>query len=181
MENNKEVLETVIQMEENKERLYLEVEYIKSYIQFRSIFINKLTSCCFFIWYIFANTRNLTEDKVSGRGMDYLVVSDLKKFANAYEKKCYDTKWMAQLESKEKSVDITEALFIKLVHHRFLICGLFPEVKDYSAGQVSDIILDFIKRYIKVGSVDDIIIMTFFMVFVADIAGNNNKSAVQAE
>lgn len=140
-EIHKEVMESICRMEKEKERLCLEVKYIKSYIQFRTIFIKEFPTNYCWLYFVSKNTKNLTKDDIDGREIEYLVVSDLKEFAKEYEKKHDNAKFMAQLAEKEKSIDTTEKLFIQLVHHWFFINDLLPEAKEYSARQVAELIL----------------------------------------
>ena len=177
-EIHKEVMESINRMETEKERLCLEVEYIRFYIQFRNIFIQRFPSDSGYLYFVSKNTKNLTRDKIDARGIEYRVVSDLNRFGIEFKGKHNDAKWMAQLADKEKSIDTTEKLFIQLAHHWFFINDLLPETKEYSSEQVVELILEFIKTYVGYGAIDDVIIMTCFTAFVKN--NINNTFVVQA-
>lgn len=176
-EISKEVMESITKMENDKERLCLQIQYIKSYLTFRNIFIEAFPTDYCWLYFVSENTKSLTKDDIDGRGIEYRVVSDLKRFSITYEEKHNDAKYMAQLADKEKSIDTAEKLFIYLAHHWFFINDLLPEAREYSTEQVVELIVTFVKTYINFAPIDDIITMTSFTTFVKN--NINNTFVVQ--
>lgn len=161
-----ELTKKVGNMVNDKERLGTEVEYVRFYIRFMKIFLEKLPGNSFFVWFVYSNVAKIVKEKHAETEVEYAVISDLKEFSVEYKKNCNNTVWMARLAAKERFIDRTEALFIRLTYHWFCLCNLLPDMEKYPVAKVTSLILDFMNTSVHLESMDDMLLMSYFTQFV---------------
>lgn len=81
-----ELTKKVGNMENDKEILGTEVEYVRFYIRFMKIFLEKLPGNSFFVWCVYSNVAKIVKEKHAETEVEYAVISDLKEFSVEYKK-----------------------------------------------------------------------------------------------
>lgn len=161
-----ELTKMIRKMENDRERLYTEVEYVRFYINFMKIFLKKLPGNSFFVWFVYSNVEKIVKGNRHKTETEYAVISDLKAFGAEYEKNSDNKVWMSHLAAKERCISETETLFIRLAYHWFCLCNLSSDMEKYSAEEITNMILDFMNTIVHFGSMDDMLLMSYFTRFV---------------
>ncbi len=75
-----EVTQTISKVAADKERLCMEVEYIKFYIRFMKVFLRKLPGNSFFVWFVYTNVGKILKEEHRETEIEYAVISNLKSY-----------------------------------------------------------------------------------------------------